>query len=103
MVEKQQELGRIEDEASASEAKFIASTPERADFPEGDEGAAAYRSAMKEHHAEKTGSLGAQAAQMTKLTAEIQAHTQMFKMMQETMTTVIKSVGEALNGSVRKQ
>jgi len=47
--------------------------------------------------------LGAQARQMTEMTAEIQAHAQMFKMMQETMTTVIKSVGEALNGTVRKQ
>jgi len=47
--------------------------------------------------------LGAQAKAMTQLTAEIQAHNQMFKMMQETMTTKIKTIGEALKGTVRKQ
>ena len=47
--------------------------------------------------------LGAQAKRMTELTAEIQAHTHMFKMLQETMTTAIKSIGEALTGTVRKQ
>ena len=42
-------------------------------------------------------------ARMTQLTAELQAHTQMFKMVQEATTTIIKTTGEALNGSVRKQ
>jgi len=36
-------------------------------------------------------------------TAKMQAHTQMFKAMQEVTTTVIKSVGEAINSTVRKQ
>jgi len=50
-----------------------------------------------------TEALAAQASEMTQLTAEIQAHSQMFKMAQETTTTVIKNVGEALNSTVRKQ
>jgi len=50
-----------------------------------------------------TEGLAAQASAMTQLTAEIQAHSQMFKMAQETTTTVIKNVGEALNSTVRKQ
>ena len=48
-------------------------------------------------------SLGLQAERMTELTGEIQAHTHMFKMLQETMSTAIKSIGEALSGAVRKQ
>jgi len=43
------------------------------------------------------------ASQFTQLTAQAQAHTQMFKMAQEMTTTIIKSLGEALNSTVRKQ
>ena len=46
---------------------------------------------------------GEHAAQFTEKTAEMQAHTQMFKMAQEMTTTVLKSLGEALNSTVRKQ
>jgi len=45
----------------------------------------------------------AHASEFTQLTAQAQAHTQMFKMAQEMTTTIIKSLGEALNSTVRKQ
>lgn len=46
---------------------------------------------------------GEHAARFTELTAQVQAHTQMFKMAQEMTTTVLKTLGEALNSTVRKQ
>lgn len=46
---------------------------------------------------------GNHAARFTELTAQVQAHTQMFKMAQEMTTTVLKTLGEALNSTVRKQ
>lgn len=41
--------------------------------------------------------------EMAELTAEMQAETQMFKMAQEAATTIVKSVGEALQTTARKQ
>jgi|GEM_PF-6964745 len=40
---------------------------------------------------------------MAKLTAEMQAHGQMYKLIQEATTTAIKTVGEALHSTARKQ
>ncbi len=48
------------------------------------------------------GSKEDQAAQMTELQGEMQAETQMFKLVQEAATTVVKSVGEALSSTARK-
>lgn len=45
----------------------------------------------------------AQAEKMTALQAEMQAETQMFKLAQEGLTTIIKNVGEALSSTARKQ
>ncbi len=45
----------------------------------------------------------AAAALMPELTAQMQAESQMFKMAQETVTTVVKTVGEALHSTARKQ
>jgi len=45
----------------------------------------------------------AQAQEMTALQAQMQAETQMFKLAQEAVTTIIKSVGEALTATARKQ
>jgi len=44
-----------------------------------------------------------QAKKMTALQAEMQAETQMFKMAQEALTTIVKSIGEALSSTARKQ
>ncbi len=44
-----------------------------------------------------------QGKQMTALQAEMQAETQMFKLTQEAATTLVKSVGEALTATARKQ
>lgn len=44
-----------------------------------------------------------QAREMTVLQSQMQAETQMFKMTQEATTTIIKSVGEALSSTARKQ
>jgi len=60
-------------------------------------------SKSKEEKDKGGSALGAQAEEMTKLTGEIQAHTHMFKMLQEAMNTAIKSIGEALSATVRKQ
>ena len=46
---------------------------------------------------------GASPGEMAELTAEMQAETQMFKMAQEAATTIVKSVGEALQATARKQ
>lgn len=45
----------------------------------------------------------AQATEMAGLQAEMQADTQMFKLAQEATTTIVKSLGEALTSSARKQ
>lgn len=45
----------------------------------------------------------AQAEKMTALQAEMQAETQMFKLAQEGLTTIVKNVGEALSSTARKQ
>jgi len=45
----------------------------------------------------------AQAQEMTALQAQMQAETQMFKLAQEAVTTIVKSVGEALTATARKQ
>jgi len=44
-----------------------------------------------------------QAKEMTVLQASMQADTQMFKLAQEATTTIVKSVGEALSSTARKQ
>lgn len=49
------------------------------------------------------GATDAQAQKMAGLQAEMQAETQMFKLAQEATTTIIKSVGEALSSTARKQ
>ncbi|MEE9335108.1 MAG: hypothetical protein V3U65_13550 [Granulosicoccaceae bacterium] len=43
------------------------------------------------------------ATEMAGLTAEMQAHGQMYKLVQEATTTSIKTVGEALHSTARKQ
>ncbi len=45
----------------------------------------------------------AQAEKMSALQAEMQAETQMFKLAQEGLTTIVKNVGEALSSTARKQ
>jgi len=55
----------------------------------------------REITAESSG--GASPGEMAELTAEMQAETQMFKMAQEAATTIVKSVGEALQTTARKQ
>jgi len=45
----------------------------------------------------------ANAMKMTQLTAEMQAHSQMYKLVQEATTTSIKTIGEALHSTARKQ
>jgi len=46
---------------------------------------------------------GAEAKMMTELQGAMQAETRMFKMAQEAATTIVKSVGEALSSTARKQ
>ena len=61
---------------------------------------------MSEEIAANSGSGGdtaAQAERMVGLQAEMQAETQMFKLAQEATSTIIKSVGEALSSTARKQ
>ena len=43
------------------------------------------------------------AAQMPGLTSAMQAEAQLFKLTQETATTVVKNIGEALHSTARKQ
>jgi len=45
----------------------------------------------------------AQAEKMTALQAQMQAETQMFKLAQEGLTTIIKNTGDALTSTARKQ